>query len=62
MNTRPQPLITSSDRMDNGIVVSFDDGKTAFFPAALLYATLSQAQMMASDSDDEGLPHESNNP
>jgi hypothetical protein len=54
---RPNPRITFSDRLDNGIVVGFDDGKTALFPAALLYASLPQAQMMPSDSE-SGLPHE----
>ena len=44
--------------MDNGIVVGFDDGMTAYFPAALLYTSLPQAQMMPSDSEDSGLPHE----
>jgi hypothetical protein len=50
-----QVLVSLYDRMDNGIVVGFDDGKTAFFPAALLRATRSQAQMMPSDSEDIGL-------
>jgi hypothetical protein len=49
MNGRPNPRVTFSDRMDNGIVVGFDDGKTAYYSAALLHATLSQAQMMPSD-------------
>jgi hypothetical protein len=56
MDGRPKPHITFSDRLDNGIVVGFDDGKTAFFPAALLYATLPQAQSMPSDSEDSYPP------
>ena len=52
----PNPRITFSDRMDNGIVVGFDDDKIAYYSAALLHATLSQAQMMPSDSEDTGLP------
>lgn len=35
---RPCGMDAASDRMDNGAVVSFDDGKTAFYSAALLYA------------------------
>jgi hypothetical protein len=58
VNGRPSPRVTFSDRMDGGIVVGFDDGKTAFFPAALLHAVMPQAQMMPSDSEDSGLPHE----
>jgi CheY-like chemotaxis protein len=57
MDDRPNPRVTFSDRIDGGVVVGFDDGKTAFFPAALLHATLPQAQMMPSDSEG-GLPHE----
>ena len=55
MDTRPDLRITFSDRMDNGIVVGFDDGKTAYYSAALLRATLPQAQAMPSDSEDVGL-------
>jgi hypothetical protein len=62
MDALSQPLITFSDRLDNGIVVGFDDGKTAFFPAALLYATLPQARMMPSDSEDGGLPLDTGTP
>jgi hypothetical protein len=58
MDGRRELHITFSDRLDNGIVVGFDDGKTAFFPAALLHATLPQAQMMPSDSEDRYLPKE----
>jgi hypothetical protein len=54
----PNPRITFSDRMDNGIVVAFDDGKTAYYSAALLHTTLPQAKMMASDSEDYGLPQD----
>jgi hypothetical protein len=57
MNGRPSPRVTFSDRMDGGIVVGFDDGKTAYYSAALLHATLPQAKMMPSDSE-TGLPHE----
>jgi hypothetical protein len=46
MEKSPNPRIISSDRLDNAIVVSFDDGKTALYSATLLYATLSQARML----------------
>jgi len=57
MDGRRESRITFSDRMDNGIVVGFDDGKTAYYSAALLHATLPQTQMMPSDAV-RGLPHE----
>jgi hypothetical protein len=51
MDGRRESRITFSDRIDNGIVVGFDDGKTAYYSAALLHATLPQAQMTPSDSE-----------
>ena len=57
MDRRRESRITFSDRMDNGIVVGFDDGKTAFFSASLLRATLPQAQMMPSDSESDDQAH-----
>jgi hypothetical protein len=54
----PSPHVTFSDRMNNGIVVGFDDGKTAYYSAVLLYASLPQAQLMPSDSEDSGLPQD----
>jgi hypothetical protein len=53
MDSLTGPRIISVDRMDNGAVVSFNDGKTAFYPAALLYAVLPQAQAIPDDSDDK---------
>jgi len=50
----PNPRVTFSDRMNSGLVIGFDDGKTAYYSAALLRATLPQAQMMPSDSEDIG--------
>jgi len=46
-----EPTVIFSDRMDNGVVIGFEDGKTAFFPARLLYSMLPQAQMVPSDSE-----------
>jgi hypothetical protein len=57
MDIRPEPRIVSCDRMDSGIVVSFDDGKTALYSAALLHATLPQARAMPLGSEEDWLPH-----
>jgi hypothetical protein len=52
MEKSPNPRIISSDRWDNAVVVSFDDGKTALYSAAFLYAALSQVRMIEpSDSE-----------
>jgi hypothetical protein len=56
MEGHPEPRVVFSDRIDGGMVIGFDDGKTAYYSAALLYTTLPQAQMMPSDSEDSGLP------
>jgi hypothetical protein len=52
MNVRSKPRVTFSDRLNDGIVVGFDDGTTAFYSAELLRSTLPQAQMMPSDAED----------
>jgi hypothetical protein len=50
MATPTDPRIISADRMDGGVVISFDDGKTALYPATLLRAMLPQAKQM-NDAD-----------
>jgi len=62
MEGRPEPRIIFSDRLENGIVIGFDDGKTAYYSAALLHAALPQAQMMPSDSEDTALTKVSDHP
>jgi hypothetical protein len=49
-----EPRIIFSDRYDNGTVIGFADGKTAFFPAKLLYAMLPQAQPMPPEPVTDG--------
>jgi hypothetical protein len=46
-----EPYVTFADRMDGGVVIEFEDGTTAFFPAKLLHTVLPQAEMMSSDSE-----------
>jgi hypothetical protein len=36
--------ILAADRSRHGVMIAFDDGKTALFPAAFLYASLHHAQ------------------
>ena len=42
------PSILDVDTMDDGVVVSFTDGISALYPAAVLYAILDRAQLMTS--------------
>jgi hypothetical protein len=56
MDTRADPHIINCDRMGSGVVVSFDDGMSAFYSAALLYAMLHQARAMPSEAEAGWLP------
>jgi hypothetical protein len=55
MDTSADPRIISCDRMGSGIVVSFDDGRSALYSAALLYATLHQARVLPSEAEADWL-------
>jgi hypothetical protein len=50
METLANPRVISADKMDGGVVVSFDDGMTALYSASLLRAMLPQAKQM-NDAD-----------
>jgi hypothetical protein len=58
MEGRPEPRVIFSDRIDGGMVIGFDDGKAAYYSAALLHAALPRAQMMPSDTEDSYPPKE----
>jgi hypothetical protein len=45
--------LIDATRTGNGVVLTFDDGETAFYPAALLYAALPSAQKIAPSPEDE---------
>lgn len=51
MKTHPDPRIVYVDRVDGSIIVSFHDGKSALYSAALLYATLPQARVITDQLD-----------
>jgi len=38
----PQRRVVSVDRLDGDVLVTFDDGKTAVYPASVLYELLPQ--------------------
>jgi len=43
MFTNPSPHVIAADVLDNSVILSFDNGKSAIYPAALLYSVFSQA-------------------
>jgi hypothetical protein len=51
MSTHSAPRIVSADRMDNCVIVTFDDDKCAVYSAGLLYSVLSQAKEVVDDQD-----------
>ena len=44
MEARPAPRLVSADRFNNGLLITFDDGKCAFYSSDLLRAVFSQAR------------------
>jgi hypothetical protein len=44
MDTPRASRITYVDRLNGGVVITFEDGRCGFFSTALLYKTLAQAE------------------
>jgi hypothetical protein len=42
--TTAGPRLLSAERLDNAVVITFDDGKCSLYSAALLYSILPQAK------------------
>jgi hypothetical protein len=51
MDTLRSPRVISADRMDGGLIISFDDGQCGIYSAALLFAALPQAEQVESDGE-----------
>ena len=45
--------LVEATRTDNGVVLAFHDGETAFYPAALLYSMLLSAQRIGPSVEDD---------
>jgi hypothetical protein len=45
--------VCAAEVFRNGIIVTFADGKSALFPADLLYSSLSQAQELSENEEEE---------
>jgi hypothetical protein len=48
-----KPRVESVDKSQEGIIVTFEDGTSAVFSAALLYSMLSQAQQVIGERGSE---------
>ncbi len=49
MKTDLEPRVTDAQRMTDGVIISFEDGKCAFYSAALLYEAIDQAEPFRED-------------
>jgi hypothetical protein len=54
MDAPPNPHVASVESMDDGLVISFDNGQSAFYPSALLYSILAQAKEIDTREDSNG--------
>ena len=52
METPDGPRIVHAERLNGGVIISFDDGVAAVYPAALLYEMLTKAEILK-DSDED---------
>jgi DUF971 family protein len=54
MKTVPtSPRVIEAERLEDGVIITFDDGKHAIFPASLLRANLPQAEAMSDSKPEE---------
>ena len=49
MKADPQPRIIYAERLGDGVVITFEDGKTAVYPASLLRSVFDQARELRED-------------
>jgi hypothetical protein len=53
MRSEPKPRVIAADRLRMGVMITFDDGKCAFYSAELLDTIFSQAEEVPK-AEDEG--------
>jgi hypothetical protein len=52
MITKLAPPIVEAEKLSDGVLITFEDGKCALYSAALLLETFPQAQEIALDPED----------
>ncbi len=58
MSSPNEVVLLSADRENNGVIVTFGDGKLAFYSAALLWSVFDQAdELHGTDEDAEADSH-----
>ena len=53
MSTHSHPRILSAERLNGGVIITFDDGKCAVYSASLLHTTYPYAEYVCTDAYDE---------
>jgi hypothetical protein len=53
MNIPYEPRLEDAERIDNGVLITFDNGKAGLYSASVLYAILSQAEEVPEKLDPE---------
>jgi hypothetical protein len=53
MESDPKPRIASSETLDNGIIVSFEDGTSIFYAADLLFSIREQGTSITGPGPDD---------
>jgi len=56
MDSFYHPSVESVERLEDGVVISFEDGRSALYPASLLYAMLTLVQEIPSEDPAHGDP------
>jgi hypothetical protein len=53
MSATTSPQVQYAELLQGGVVITFSDGKSALFPAELLYTSLPQAKRLPEDTDED---------
>jgi hypothetical protein len=53
MKIDPQPRVIFAERLSGGVIISFEDGKTAIYSASLLASIFTKAQEVGGAASDE---------
>ena len=53
MGNVPYHRVESADRLGDDAIISFDDGRSAIYPASLLYAMIPQATEIPPEDAEE---------
>lgn len=56
MDTKDEARVSSADTQNNGVIITFEDGRLAFYSAALLSTVFPQAEALygtAEDAEDD---------